>query len=354
MANPVPRAALVAMLALGCSDADVYVTPHAAPAAVPAVRSQLGVESEEPLSFGALLSTGEALLASDRSTNDIWALEAAGGSMQLRRVLRWDARVEARLVAISSTGEEWRLLDRSGGVHIFDREDWSFRGSRPPQHGPGAIVSAAPDGEGGFALLVRRRPSRAGDVVPVFALVLLRADGTAHHAWVGSDGTGVRRGASSIYSLSRSADGWLLATTEPPRLLHFDADGTLKSEQPFISVAGRRVSPEITAQFERMAEAAGLSGAVSAPRYYPAFTAVRQVGDALLAVPYVGGSTGEAQGLDVYCGLRYARTVLDSPDVLQVLLAEHAVVAVSQTGPLSFTVDVYRPSDLPLSCEEYR
>jgi hypothetical protein len=200
-------------------------------------------------------------------------------------------------------------------------------------------------------VLVRRRPSGPG-VLPSFALVLLAADGSARQAWVSGDVMISAAAAGGFLSVSAAADGWIVAAAEPPRLLRFDRAGRALSGEPFLSLAGRRVSADLLAEFERVAAAAGMSGRVRPPRYYPAVTAVRQVGDALLAVPYVGGSTGEAQGLDVYCGLRYTRTILDSPDMLQVLLAENAVIAVSQPAPTTFVVDMYRFSDLPLSCRD--
>jgi hypothetical protein len=354
MANPIPRAAGIALLVLGCADTDLHVRPHPPSAAVPMARGELRVESEEPLSFGVLVSAGDALLAADRLTNDVWLLEGRTASLQLRRLLRGNERMRARLLAISATVDEWRLLDRAGGVHVFDRTDWSYLGSSQARHGVGTIMSAAPDGEGGFALLVRRRPSASGDV-PVLALVLLAADGTTQQAWsseAGRGGRGGRGSAGGAVSLAPAPDGWVVAASEPPYLLRFDRNGRLQSRQPFLSLPGRRVSREVTALFQRTAAAAGVAGSVQPPRYYPAVTSLRQVGSALLAVPYVGGDTGEAQGLDVYCGMRYVRTVIDSPDVLQVLLGEDAVLVVSQPALTTFSLDVYRYDDLPLSCDD--
>jgi hypothetical protein len=186
----------------------------------------------------------------------------------------------------------------------------------------------------------------------VLALVLLAADGTAQQAWSSEAGRSDRGSGGGVVSLAAAPDGWVVAASEPPYLLRFDRTGTLQSGQPFLSLPGRRVSREVTELFQRTAAAAGVAGTVHPPRYYPAVTSLRQVGSALLAVPYVGGDTGEAQGLDVYCGMRYVRTVFDSPDVLQVLLGDDAVLVVSQQALTTFSLAVYRFDDLPLSCDD--
>lgn len=113
----------------------------------------------------------------------------------------------------------------------------------------------------------------------------------------------------------------------------------------------RKLSRELVASIRSSAEAAGLAGRVQPPRFFPPITAMRPVGTAWLAVPYTGGPTGEAQGLDVYCGSRYSHTLLDSPAIQQVLLADHGVLTVTEAGQAHWTVEYYPMTSLPLDCE---
>jgi hypothetical protein len=350
MKHPILRAAVVVAALLGCGgESDHVAVVRTGVEAVPTSRGELRVESERPLSLGVILSLDSAtLLAADRATNDVWLIDASEAEVQMRHVLSGDDRTRARLVAISASETEWRLLDRSGGLHRFHRESWQLSGTSRVSFGAGSIVAAASDGAGGFALIVRR-PSLHGP--SEYALVLLAADGSVRETWRSSESSATRPAGAERLSLAPAADGWLLAGTEPPRTLHFDGAGVLQQERPILTTPGRKLSREVIAHFDRTAAAAGLTGTIRPPTYYPPITAMRQAGSAYLAVPYVGGPTGEAQGLDVYCDDRYFHTVLDSPDIVQVLLSDHAVIVVSETGELSYAIDIYRLENLPLTCE---
>jgi hypothetical protein len=352
MRPPILRAAVVVATLLGCGgETDHVAVVRTGVEAVPASRGELRVESERPLSFGVILSLDSAtLLAADRVTNDVWLIDASGSEVQMRHVLSGEDRMRARLVAITASETEWRLLDRAGGVHRFHRDSWQLSGTSRVSFGAGIIVAAASDGEGGFALIVRR-PSSQGPSSSEYALLLLASDGSVRETWRSTEPLAARSAGADRLSLAPAADGWLLAGTEPPRTLHFDGSGALQQERPILTTPGRKLSREVIAHFDRAAAAAGLAGSLRAPTHYPPITALRQAGPAYLAVPYVGGPTGEAQGLDVYCDDRYSHTVLDSPDIVQVLLSDHAVIVVSETGELSYTIDVYRLNDLPVTCE---
>jgi hypothetical protein len=353
MRKPILRALVAVLWLAGCGGGDgneqVAVVRSGAEL-IPGSRGELRVESDQPLSFGAVVSVDSAtLLVTDRNTSDVWRIDASSADVRMERVLRGDQRVRAALVALAAGETELRLLDRSGGVYLFDRSSWQLRGTTRIEYGEGRIVAAAGDAASGFALLVRRR-SREGTVPFEYALVLLDSAGAARETWR-SASSGVSRGGADLLSLARADSGWLLAGSDPARVLHFDAAGMLQHEQTILSTPERKLSPELIAHFQRLASAAGAAGSVQPPSRFPPITALRRYGDAYLAVPYVGGSTGEAQGLDVYCDLRYSRTLLDAPDILQVLLTEHAILVISEATATSYVVDVYRAADLPLACE---
>lgn len=352
MMYPILRAVVVVAALLGCGgESDHVAVVRTGEEAVPASRGELRVESERPLSFGVILSLDSAtLLAADRETNDVWLIDASEAAVQTRRVLSGDDRTRARLVAISASETEWRLLDRSGGLHRFHRDSWQLSGTSRVPFGAGDIVAAASDGDGGFAMIVHR-PSLQGPSPSQYALLLLAPDGSVRETWRSTERLAARSAGADRLSLAPAADGWLLAGTEPPRTLHFNGAGALQQERPILTTPGRKLSREVLVQFERTAAAAGLRGSIRPPTHYPPITTMRQAGPAYLAVPYVGGPTGEAQGLDVYCDDRYSHTVFDSPDIVQVLLSDHAVIVVSETGELSYAIDVYRMDNLQVTCE---
>lgn len=345
---------VVMVVVLGCTDdkrmVDV-VTEEATPA--PDSRGTLRVDSDHPLSFGTALSLdSRTLVAADRVTNDVWLIDASAEVVRVQRLLRGDERVRAKLVAISRDTQEWRLLDRAGTLYRFNRTSWQFTGSSRITFGRGTIAAAAADSAGGFALLVRRPVAQTGGALE-YALLVVDPFGTARESWSALPPARTGRGSGSdMISLTRNEHGWLASGSSPPRALHFDASGTLLRTNEFVTTPGRAVSEEVVAQFQRTAAAAGFHGRIQAPSHYPAITALRQVGAAYVAVPLVGGSTGEAEGLDVYCNGHYTRTIFDSPSIVQVLLTEHGVIILSETAAASYTIEYYRMAALPLTCED--
>ncbi|HUF49569.1 MAG TPA: hypothetical protein VMN60_01970 [Longimicrobiales bacterium] len=336
----------------GCGDdtqlADIV---RASDMPAPASRGVLRVASDEPLSFGTAVSVDSVtLLVADRVTNDVWLLDASAPQVRVHRVLSGGGRVRAKLVGISRAAHEWRLVDRGGGLYRFDRDSWEFVGASRVAFGRGAIMAAAADSAGGFVLLVRR-PAAQGGAVIEHALLMVGGDGAVRESWrTAPSARGAGAASRDLVTLAPAAGGWLVAGTEPPRALHFDAAGTFERLETFLTTPRRRVSAEVVAQFRRAAAAAGMSGAIRPPTHYPPITALRQAGAAYLAVPIVGGSTGEAEGLDLYCGARYTRTLFDAPSIAQVLLTEHGVIVLSE-GTASYAIDYYRLVDLPLTCE---
>jgi hypothetical protein len=267
----------------------------------------------------------------------------------MRKVLVGSDRVKAKLVGISRDASGWRLLDRAGVIHHIDGRTWEVTGTSRVEFGAGIIQRAEGDGAGGFALLIRRMGTQ-GRGTAESTLLVAGPDGVVHAGWRAAlAGTP----ASHTLALSRVADGWMIAGVEPPRLLYFDRHGMLIEERQIHRVAARPMSRAVLDEFERLAGSAGLSGA-RLPPYFPPITAVRPYGNALLAVPYVGGPTGEAQGLDVYCNDRYSHTVLDAPNLQQVLITDHGVVAVVENSRMSYSIQYYRSRDLPLTCEASR
>jgi hypothetical protein len=337
---------MLAPLAAGCrrsGDVDVMMADMPLVAASTAA---LAVESEQPLEFGAVLSVDSmSFLAADRATNDVWFVDAASPQMHMRRVLSGAERAPGKLLGISRDSSGWVLLDRSGVAHEFDG-DWSYRKSRRLDIAMGFILAAAGDGHGGFALLVRRVSVNSASSMEQ-ALVLVEPSGTATTVWVSPYQIS---GRPDVLSLSRTRDGWMVAGSDPPRVLRFSRAGTLIEEQHVQSVPTRRLTREILKQFRDATRAAGAQGLVQPPTFFPPITAAHEYGPALLTVPYIGGSRGESQGLDLYCRGHYASTLLNAPATLQVLLTERGVIAIEEASKLEYLVRYYRADELPLDC----
>lgn len=316
----------------------------------PASVAHLPVQSDEPLSLATVLPVDAAtVVVADRASNDVWLFDTSAREMRLRRLLSADARLRAKLVAISRTADGWRLLDRTGSVYRFDH-DWQSLGVSQLRFGRGTIVSAAADANGAFGMLLRRpAPGRTGGLE--HALMLADAAGEVREAWRSAADAAAESQQHDMLSLSRTAGGWLLSGSDPPRALHFDATGVLERRVAFETTARRPFVGEPLKQFERMVSAAGLAGKVRPPSRYPPITALRQVASAYLAVPITGGTTGEAEGLDVYCSGRYRRTLFDAPALAQVVLADEHVILLWETDT-SYRMEQYRVKDLPITCEE--
>jgi hypothetical protein len=347
MRTPTWRAGALALILCACAPDDGHVPVSRVPLHVAAAsRALLHAESEHPLALGTAVAVGQdTLVVADRATGDLWLMDASRPELGMQRVLAGQDRGRARVVAVSAGPDGWDLLDRSGAVHRFHR-DWQHRGTTRLDHGGGAIAAAMGDGRGGFLLVVRRRYREGGGVQDV----LLRTDaqGGTRELWQAPRGAG--GAAGDMLSLAAAPDGWTLAGSDPARVIRFDTLGTWLGQEPVRPTPRRQVGPEVREQFQRLAAAGGMAGSVRPPEHYPPLTALMQVGRAWLAVPYTGGPTGEAQGLDVYCDLRYSRTLLDAPDITQVLLAGPAVMVLREVSPFSYELSIFRTAELPLEC----
>ncbi|HSJ23928.1 MAG TPA: hypothetical protein VK929_04525 [Longimicrobiales bacterium] len=324
---------------------------HADSPPVPASRGELRIDSDQPLAFGAVLSLDSTtLLASDRTTGDVWLLDAGTREVRMEKLLPGDQRARARLIAMRAVADTFELLDRSGTLYRFDRSTRAGLGTSRIDVGTSTLVAAAANARGDLALLVRRMGRQEGTAFE-YALVLRDADGGLRDAWQGAPMGSVPTTSPDMLSLAPDGDGWVLTGTAPPRILRFDASGSLRREAAIEATPLRRLSPELVASIRASAEAAGFGGRVQPPQHFPPITAMRPAGAAWLAVPYTGGPTGEAQGLDVYCYDRYSHTILDSPLIQQVLLADHGVVVIAENDERSWTVEFYPLASLPLDCE---
>lgn len=285
-------------------------------------------------SDGTLLSPRDvvsglnSLLILDGSADEVWELPLEP-SAEFRRIARPRRFGQHGVFAFTRHPAGLSLLGVDGALRVMDADepDQLRRTIRAfaPRHRPLALGESESRGWVAVHSLLVLDGARAADSV----IVSLVDTGGRVTRRYGFERTGPsRRGTfvADFVSARALGDRIVIGGAEPARVITVTAARV--TVDTLANVPVRALNANERAGLERVrndARAPQMLREARAPRGRPAVQAVLPIASGFLVVAQ-GGET--AQFVDLYCGRRFARTVLARPTIAEIFVTEQGIVAI--------------------------
>ncbi len=315
----------------------------------------LPVNSSLPLDLDHFEVVDTAVWAIERQTSDVWRfIIVANGSLDAQMMVRGGERGMAPIVGAGRVSDGIVLFLRDRRFVVVDTDSGSYIRSGVWLQGDGVLpLDMAPLTDSTHAVLaislVRDAPDHR-----IVSMSIRDTEGREVSVPWRSDrmpGTG----AGALFDQSALAvvdDLVLISGSQPPRFYRVSAalatvDTILLQSPPL-----RAVPAEVRRAFAQALRAAPRSARakVELPDVLPAVLSVYPHGKGIAATAISGGTTGEAQGLDWYCGGSFTRTLVGAPSVVRLGISAGRILMVREMEQGGRVLEMYLLDSFDVTC----